>query len=176
MSESGLTSRLRIEPMAKADIAEVLEVERAAFTTCWPANAFRHELTENRLAHYRVARFGGRIVGYGGIWVITEDAHVTTIGVHPDFQGRHFGEALLVTLLEDGVRSGAAWISLEVRLSNRSAQMLYRKYGFAVISTRKAYYKDNQEDALVMWAGDLRGSLYTRRLTLLRQALQVVET
>jgi ribosomal-protein-alanine N-acetyltransferase len=166
---------LQILPMRKSDLPDVLRVENAAFTTTWPANAFVHELDENRLATYRVARFEGKVVGYGGIWVITEDAHITTIGVHPDHQGRHFGEALFLVLMEESVRAGAAWMSLEVRASNVSAQRLYRKYGFAVISVRKGYYHDNQEDAFVMWAGDLRGKLYGKRLTVLRELLTSVK-
>lgn len=168
---AGPAPLLRIEKMQRADLPEVLRIERAAFSTTWPENAFAQELQENRLALYRVARCRGRIVGFGGIWVITEDSHVTTIAVDPDFQRRGFGEAILLVLLETAVQAKATWISLEVRVGNTGAQRLYRKYGFAVIATRKAYYHDNQEDALVMWAGNLQSGFFARRLAALRERI-----
>ena len=160
-----------IEEMKKQDVATVLRIEDAAFKSTWPDNAFRHELEENRLAHYFVARYQGDVVGFGGIWVIMEDSHITTIAVHPEFQGKKFGEALLLTLLTQAISRNAAWMTLEVRISNTSAQRLYHKYGFTTVATRRAYYTDNQEDALVMWAGDLRGDLYQARLVHLHEQL-----
>ncbi len=163
--------QLVLEEMQHADVNAVLRIEDAAFHSTWPDNAFRHELEENRLAHYFVARHEGEVVGFGGIWVILEDSHITTIAVHPQFQGRKFGEALLLTLLMQAVAKNAAWMTLEVRISNTSAQRLYHKYGFTTVATRRAYYTDNQEDALVMWAGDLRGDLYRARLAALHKRL-----
>ncbi len=157
--------------MQPDDVASVLEIEDAAFQSSWPDNAFRHELEENRLAHYFVVRHDDIIVGFGGIWVIMEDSHITTIAVHPNWQRRRFGEALLLTLLEQAIERNAAWMTLEVRVSNQSAQRLYQKYGFTTVATRRGYYTDNQEDALVMWAGDLRGPLYRSRLAALRDQL-----
>lgn len=163
--------QLVLDEMRDSDVTAVLRVEDAAFSTTWPDNAFRHELEENRLAHYFVARHGGQVVGFGGIWVIMEDAHITTIAVHPEFQRRKFGEALLLTLLLQAILRQAAWITLEVRVSNTGAQRLYHKYGFATVATRRGYYTDNREDALVMWAGDLRGKLFRARLDTLSERL-----
>jgi ribosomal-protein-alanine N-acetyltransferase len=160
-----------IEPMTLADVDAVLRIEKRSFTTQWPPDAFRNEIQSNRLAHYFVGRVGDRTVAYGGIWVVMEDAHVTTIAVDPDWRGRGFGELVLLRLIEEAVARGAAWMTLEVRASNAAAQALYRKYGFTVVATRKGYYSDNGEDALVMWAGDLRGDLYQHRLRALREAL-----
>jgi ribosomal-protein-alanine N-acetyltransferase len=163
--------QLVVEEMQESDVASVLAIEDAAFSTTWPDNAFRHELEENRLAHYFVARHEGKVVGFGGIWVILEDSHITTIAVHPDFQRRKFGEAILLALLQQAVQREAAWMTLEVRISNTSAQRLYHKYGFTTVATRRGYYTEDQEDALVMWAGDLRGELYRARLQALRRRL-----
>lgn len=160
-----------IEEMRNDDVTSVLRIEDAAFNSTWPDNAFRHELEENRLAHYFVARYQDIVVGFGGIWVVMEDSHITTIAVHPEHQGRKFGEALLLMLLSQAVQKNAAWMTLEVRISNTSAQRLYHKYGFTTVATRRGYYTDNQEDALVMWAGDLRGELYRTRLEALRRQL-----
>ena len=157
--------------MTPDDIAAVLHIEALSFSSAWPQNAFVNEIRDNKLAHYFVGRVDGRIVAYGGIWVILEDSHVTTIAVHPDHRGRKFGEEMLVHLLEEAITARASWITLEVRESNATAQRLYRKYGFTIVSTRRGYYSDNNENALVMWAGNLKGPLYASRLTVLKEAL-----
>src|ERR1700730_2915097 len=95
------------------------------------------------------------IVGYAGIWVMTDEAHVTTIASHPDVRGRGIGEFLLVALIHRGMEVGARWMTLEVRASNSTAQNLYRKYPFKEMGVRRRYYSDNGEDALVMWTDAL---------------------
>jgi len=163
--------RLEISRMAIDDIPAVLQIEALSFQSTWPANAFANELRDNKLAHYFVGRREGRIVAYGGIWVILEDSHVTTIAVHPRERGQRLGEEMLVHLLDEAIARSASWITLEVRESNEVAQRLYRKYGFTVVSTRRGYYSDNNENALVMWAGNLKGALYASRLDALKTAL-----
>ncbi len=167
--------RLTIEPMTLDDLRAVLRIETLSFATTWPHDAFASEIKDNRLAHYFIGRLGtarsGSIVAYGGIWVILEDSHITTIAVHPDFRGRKYGEQMLQHLLREAIVRGASWITLEVRESNTLAQNLYRKYGFTVVSTRRSYYSDNNESALVMWAGNLRGALYGNRIEALSAEL-----
>jgi [ribosomal protein S18]-alanine N-acetyltransferase len=162
---------MRIDPMEAGDLAAVLRIESLSFTTSWPVNAFSNEIRDNKLAHYFIGRLDGQIVAYGGIWVILEDSHVTTIAVHPDYRGLKLGEEMLLKLLDEAIGQGASWITLEVRESNDVAQKLYRKYGFTTVSTRRGYYSDNGENALVMWAGNLKGELYAARLRVLRSAL-----
>ena len=163
---------VEIAPMVDADVPSVLRIEEESFSTTWPPNAFYQELHENKLAHYFVAKRNGRVVGYGGIWVIVEDSHVTTIAVDNEYRGRRYGERLLLHLLDQAIARGASWMTLEVRESNLPAQRLYRKYGFTTVSTRKGYYSDNNENALVMWAGNLKSEIYHNRLHLLRAALR----
>jgi ribosomal-protein-alanine N-acetyltransferase len=162
---------LRIEPMIDADVKEVLRIEQQSFSTQWPGNAFYQELHDNKLAHYFVGKMDDRIVAYGGIWVILEDSHITTIAVHPRYRGRKYGEVMLLRLLDEAITRGASWMTLEVRESNAVAQNLYRKYGFTTVSTRQGYYSDNNENALVMWAGNLKSEIYKNRLQTLRAAL-----
>jgi len=128
-------------------------------------------LHDNKLAHYYVGRIDNRVVAYGGIWVILEDSHVTTIAVSPEFRGRRCGEQMLLHLLDQAIERGASWMTLEVRESNTAAQALYRKYGFTTVSTRRGYYSDNNENALVMWAGNLKSDIYKNRLGALRSSL-----
>ena len=165
-------TRVSLETMRLEDIPRVAEIERESFRTPWPRDAYTHELTENRLAAYLVARAADEIVGYAGMWVILDEAHITTIAVDPAFRGQHIGERLLVGLIDTALGRGARWMTLEVRKSNDTAQALYKKYGFREIGTRKGYYSDNREDAIVMWSGNLQEQDYQRRLSKLRTELE----
>jgi ribosomal-protein-alanine N-acetyltransferase len=172
--EADRNDDLVIERMTTADIRAVTLIEASSFSTSWPTSAFASELSDNKLAYYFVGSVGSQreIVAYGGIWVILEDAHITTIAVRPEWRGRRYGEALLVKLLHEAIDRGASYISLEARESNLVAQNLYRKYGFAAISTRRGYYSDNGENAVVMWAGNLKSPLYHNRLAALEAELR----
>jgi len=158
--------------MRTADIGDVLRVEALCFSTTWPRNAFHNEITDNKLAHYFVGRCEDDIIAYGGLWVILEDAHITTVAVTPSYQGQGYGERMLIHLLDEAIERGASWITLEVRESNVTAQKLYKKYGFSVVNTRRGYYSDNDENALVMWAGNVKGTVYRNRLATLKEGLR----
>jgi ribosomal-protein-alanine N-acetyltransferase len=164
-------NRYSIEPMASGDISSVARIERACFSTVWPSDAFYNELNTNKLAHYFVGRYEDRVVAYGGIWVILEDSHITTLAVDPAYRRRGFGEVLLLRMIDEAIGRGAAWMTLEVRESNSSAQLLYRKYGFTTVTMRAGYYTDDNESALIMWAGSLKSELYGNRLRALRAKL-----
>ena len=96
------------------------------------------------------------ILGFAGMWILYDEAHITTIGVDPRYRGRGLGELLLIDLYDEALRRGAGWLTLEVRVSNTAAQELYRKYGFTVQGTRRRYYSDNNEDAYIMWSRSLQ--------------------
>lgn len=164
-------TRVALAPMKMEDIDRVLEIERQSFRTPWPTDAYVHELRENRLATYIVARSDAELVGYAGMWVILDEAHITTIAVDPRYRGQHVGERLLMGLIDAALERGARWMTLEVRRSNVTAQALYKKYGFREIGTRKGYYSDNREDAIVMWTGNLRDRDVQDHLAALRADL-----
>jgi len=164
-------TRVSLESMRMEDIPRVLEIEQESFRTPWPREAYTHELTENRLAAYIVARADGEIVGYAGMWIILDEAHVTTIAVDPAYRGQHIGERLLVGLIDAALSRDARWMTLEVRKSNATAQALYKKYGFREIGVRKGYYSDNREDAIVMWSGNLQEKDSQQKLKQLRADL-----
>jgi len=157
-----------IEPMRQTDLEAVLRIDKRCFPTPWLPGAFLTELS-NRAASYLVARCGEEIVGYGGQWVIMDEAHITTLAVAPEFQGRRIGERLLIAMIEEAILQNASHITLEVRESNRVAQCLYRKYGFHEAAIRKSYYTDNGENAIVMWAVEIDTSRYQQQLRLLRE-------
>ena len=142
--------RIRIEPMRLEDLPLVHAIERASFNAPWPANAYRSELESNRMAHYLVARADGDIVAYGGMWLMVDEAHITTFAVHPDWRRQRIGERLLLAFLDMAVDRGAREATLEVRLSNLPARRLYEKYGFRPVGLRPRYYSDDNEDALIM--------------------------
>ena len=148
-----------IERMRIGDVPAVIEIERLSFSSPWPAFAFEQELTSNRLAHYVVARSEDRVIGFAGIWLMVDEAHITTFGVHPEHRRRGVGRRLLLRLAELAIDLGTQRMTLEVRVSNEPAQALYRSFGFQVAGRRIAYYSDDGEDALVMTTPALAGAV-----------------
>ena len=114
---------------------------------------------------------GDPIVGFAGMWILFDESHITTIGVHPDYRGLGLGEYLIVELFVEAMRRGAEMMTLEVRVSNDSAQALYEKYGFTRQGVRRRYYSDNGEDAYIMWSPRMREPEYVQRFEELRNAL-----
>lgn len=163
--------RLVISPMTLADLPAVQTIERASFSAPWPPHAYRSELESNRLAHYLVARLGDAMVAYAGMWVMVDEAHITTFAVAPAWRRRHIGERLLLALLDMAADLSAREATLEVRLSNLPARRLYEKYGFRPVGIRPRYYSDDGEDALIMTTEQLTAPPMRERLARLRAAL-----
>ncbi|SFX71064.1 ribosomal-protein-alanine N-acetyltransferase [Thermoactinomyces sp. DSM 45891] len=143
--------QIQFRSMVVDDIPQVLDVERDAFPHPWTGQAFRDELTTNPFARYLVLEIEGTVVGYCGMWVIIDEAHITNIAVHSRCRGKGFGELLLRYAMEFSTLYGAEKMTLEVRASNQIAQQLYKKLDFEVTGLRPNYYSDNKEDALIMW-------------------------
>jgi len=163
--------RLLIRPMTAADLPAVQLIERASFTTPWPPQAYRQELESNRLAAYLVVTVDEEVIAYGGVWLMVDEAHVTTFAVHPRYRRRGIGERLLLALMDLSADRHAREATLEVRLSNLGARRLYEKYGFRPVGIRPRYYSDNQEDALIMTTEPLSGAPMRERIGRLRDAL-----
>ena len=160
-----------MEPMRLDDLPAVHAIELASFSAPWPPHAYRSELESNRLAHYLVVRADDRIAAYGGMWLMVDEAHITTFAVHPAWRRQRIGERLLLAFLDLAVDRGAHEATLEVRLSNLSARKLYEKYGFRPVGLRPRYYSDNQEDALIMTTSPLDDPAMLARVERLRVAL-----
>lgn len=141
---------IEFRAMRLDDIQQICQIEKEAFPTPWSAGAFRNELLHNRYARYTVMDKDGLVVGYGGMWLITDEAHVTNVAIRKPFRGMRLGEKLLTEMKRTAVAQGARFMTLEVRPSNQIARNLYEKMGFNVTGVRKGYYTDNQEDALIM--------------------------
>ena len=147
-----------IRPMKKGDIPAVHAIESLSFRTPWSKMALRGELT-NPVAHYLVAEEDGRILGYCGMWVVFDEAHVTNLAVHPNARGRGTGKVLLRSSMEKAAALGATAMTLEVRETNLAAQQLYAGFGFICQGSRKGYYTDTGEDAYLLWNRDIVGAL-----------------
>jgi ribosomal-protein-alanine N-acetyltransferase len=160
--------RLRVEPMSIADIPAVHDIERASFPVPWPAYAFRQELETNRLARYLVVRAGPRTVAYGGIWLMVDEAHVTTFAVLPSWRRKGVGGRLMLALIDLAHEVGARELTLEVRLSNIAARTLYGRFGFRPVGVRPRYYSDNGEDALIMTTEAITSPAMVARVAALR--------
>jgi [ribosomal protein S18]-alanine N-acetyltransferase len=146
----------RIVPVYRAmkleDVPLVVEIELEAFTSPWTKGAFVNELTSNMFARYLVAEYEGELIGYGGMWIIMDEAHVTNIALRKEYRSKGYGKMLLMELQRTAMLQGAERMTLEVRASNEQAQRLYRKLGFKPSGIRPNYYSDNGEDAIIMWA------------------------
>lgn len=164
--------RLLVEPMSIEDLPDVHRIERASFSVPWPDEAYRSEIQGNRLASYLVARADGRLVAYGGIWLMVDEAHITTFAVDPAWRRQRVGETLLSALMDLAIGRHAREATLEVRLSNLAARKLYEKFGFRPVGVRVRYYSDNGEDALIMTTEPLTGGAMQARLMARRAELE----
>ena len=157
------TARITITPMRHRHLEAVLAIENRVQSRPWTSRLFEDEL-DRRGRHYVVARTGATVVGYAGLLMIADDGHVATVAVDPARQGSKVATRLLVELVRGALQLGANQLTLEVRVSNTRAQSLYRRFGFVPAGARKAYYPDNGEDAIVMWAHDVGEQAYADRV------------
>ncbi|MEO8612421.1 MAG: ribosomal protein S18-alanine N-acetyltransferase [Chloroflexota bacterium] len=164
--------KLTLRYMNVQDIPQVIAIDRLSFDLPWSERSYAYEINEANYSHMVVLekdyeterphgwrrwmpRLNGRhntrgIVGYGGLWNIMAEAHISTIAVHPDYRGRGWGEILLAGMVQRSITLQAGFVVLEVRVSNTSAQHLYRKYEFQTITVKPKYYRNNNEDAYDM--------------------------
>ncbi len=155
--------------MKLEDVPFVHEIDVLSFSLPWPERSFRYEVNENPGARGWVAEVDGRIAAMLVLWIILDEAHIATIATHPDFRRRGIGERLMVTALLSASKEGSRRAFLEVRAGNLEAQALYRKYGFVVDGVRLRYYKDNNEDAILMSLDGLQDLVMDESLSLDRE-------
>jgi [ribosomal protein S18]-alanine N-acetyltransferase len=191
-------TRYQLRPMTEADISQVAEIEEESFPTTWPRTAYRRELA-NRLARYSVLvdrahaphrvieetqrrsflgffrrkpareETSDYIVGYIGVWLMVDQAHIVAIAVREAYRRQGLGELLISDAIDLALSNGQESMTLEVRRSNDSAQALYEKYRFLKVGVRRRYYSDNHEDALIMTTPQINTESYREHLAYLRQ-------
>ena len=156
--------------MKEEDVPQVTAIDREAFPTLWPPANYEREM-KNGLAHYIVAcDDGDHIIGFAGLWLLVDEAHITNIAVREKYRRQGIGETLLIAIIELAGELGANSITLEVRASNSDAQQLYAKYGFVKVGLRHGYYTDNREDAVLMTLEESKSDEAKKRLEGLKRA------
>jgi [ribosomal protein S18]-alanine N-acetyltransferase len=174
-SPSG-ASQPRFREMTEKDIPIVHAIERLSFQSAWTKGMFRDELRRKPETHYLVAeteddRDRTRIVAYGGVWFVVDECHVVNIAVHPQFRGKRIGAHCLLRLIDIGLERGKKRFTLEVRAGNHAAIRMYEKFGFISVALRRGYYKEENEDAVIMWIHDASDKSLQYRLQALRKEL-----
>ena len=140
-----------IEPMTIDHLDDVLRIDALVYPRPWSASLWRHELSQQFRRCYLVARLGPSVIGYAGMMLLVDEAHVASVAVDPQHQGAGVATRLVAELLARGVEAGYDDFTLEVRMSNERAQALYRRFGFVPAGVRRNYYSDSNEDAMIMW-------------------------
>jgi len=161
-----------IQKMDTKHIDDILQIEELCYGAHhWSKDSFLTELN-NKISSYRCVVINNRCIGYMGIWKITDEAHVTNLSVHPDFQNQKFAHRLLLDALDECYREKIKYITLEVRATNKKAIGLYEKFGFKSLGLRKKYYQDNNEDALIMWSENIFDKKYKELYDRIRKSIQ----
>lgn len=142
---------ISIREMRESDLDRIMEIEKSTFTTSWSRQSFVLELKQNLLAKYIVGVVDGDVAGYGGIWLIIDEGHITNIAVEEKYRGLGVGNKILEGLIQLCMDKNVNALTLEVRESNEVAKSLYKKHGFVEQGIRPNYYADDNEDAIIMW-------------------------
>ncbi len=156
----GVTDRkLQLKPLAPEQLSSVLEIDRECLGGLWTLDGYQREIASPNstllvLSLIRASDPKEKILGFGCLWAVLEEAHITILAIKPHYQSRGLGQLLLYSLLQDAVSRSLERVTLEVRSSNQVAISLYQKFGFKIAGRRKNYYQ-NGEDALILWRGGL---------------------
>jgi ribosomal-protein-alanine N-acetyltransferase len=165
------TVDVQLVPMRRRHLRAVLRIEGQVYPRPWTFSLFLTELSLRGSRHYVIARVNGMVVGYAGLMISLDEAHVTTIAVDPAWQRHHIGSRLMLNLHRVGLARGARHMTLEVRVSNQAAQAMYRRFGFETEGLRRNYYAESNEDALIMWAHYIDSPKHSARLASIEAGL-----
>jgi ribosomal-protein-alanine N-acetyltransferase len=155
---------VQLVPMRRRHLRSVMRIETQVYPRPWSLPLFMSELNLRTSRIYYVARVNAAVVGYCGVMLVEQDAHITNIAVDPAWHRHGIGTRLLLNAARQAAAHEATRLTLEVRMSNAGAQDLYRKFGFEPAGVRKNYYAESREDALIMWAYGLGTDEYSERL------------
>jgi [ribosomal protein S18]-alanine N-acetyltransferase len=161
-----ILSNLKIQTLTAENLAELLELDQICFDGMWTMEGYLRELESPNSCFLGLFPpiVNSGLLGMGCFWSILEEAHITLLAIHPEYQGQGLGQALLYGLLKMACEQGLERATLEVRASNIAAISLYEKFGFKTAGRRRNYYKDNNEDALILWLSELQTSKFIRLL------------
>jgi ribosomal-protein-alanine N-acetyltransferase len=162
---------VHVVPMRRRHLRSVLRIEAEVYPRPWSMSLFMSELGMRATRAYFVARVGRDVVGYTGLMLMGDDGHITTIAVDPAWHRHQIGTRLLLALVHEARAREALNLTLEVRVSNRGAQDLYRRFGFESVGVRKGYYAEN-EDAMIMWSNGINVAEYAAHLSALERTIR----
>ncbi len=148
--EEKFAGKIAIRRAEFSDLENIFDCEQTCFEHPWTYAMLYEDIVENGNTVYMVMELNGRTIGYGGMWIVMDEAHITNVCVMPEHRGKGYARLLMKRLAEVSRQYGARSMTLEVRVSNKSALRLYKKCGFTIQGLRKRYYQ-NREDAYVMW-------------------------
>ena len=163
-----MMSTIALRPFRVEDIEEAGRLEQSVYSQPWSSGVFADELGQPSRTYVAVD-VDDRLAGYGGVMLVDDEAHITTVVVDPELRHERLGTRIMLALVDAAIEAGARSLTLEVRTSNGAAQALYRRFGMAPVGVRKRYYRD--EDALIMWAHDIDSADYSDRLAEIRERL-----
>ncbi len=177
VKQAGSLGQVTIHPFRLEHLDSVMAIEPLTFgPNHWSRQVFINELNGTAGIYFvAVESLSMQVLGYSGFWLIGQEAHITTLAVHPDNQRRYIGERLLINNILEARAQGARWLTLEVRASNEAAQKLYAKYGFKSLGVRPHYYQDNLESALILWSENIETQQFKQLLDERTAALQKLE-
>lgn len=163
--------RVDLTRMRRRHLRSILKIEARVYPRPWSGSLFLSEIAQKSTRSYLVAKLNGEVVGYAGMMFTGPEAHVTNIAVDPDYHSLKIGSRLLLHICTEAAGRGAETISLEVRVSNNRAQAMYEKFGFSIVSIRRGYYIETNEDAYVMLVDDARSNEFRKALESIRHEL-----
>ncbi len=167
-----LSVPVHLVPMRRRHLRSVLRIESQVYPRPWTLSLFLGELGLRGSRYYIVARVDGVVVGYAGLMISLDEAHVTTIAVDPAWQRHRIGSRLLLNLTRAAIARGTRHMTLEVRVSNGAAQHMYRQFGFETEGVRKNYYAESKEDALIMWVHGIDTPEHSARLSAIEEGIE----
>lgn len=141
---------ISVEKMNISNVQGVKEICDLSFSAPWSLASLNTELNNNK-AVYIVIKLRNKVIGFGGMWILFDEADITNIAVHPEYRGHNFGDIIVENLISEAKELGVTCMTLEVRASNTPAIKLYEKHGFSIQGTRKNFYENPREDAHIMW-------------------------
>ncbi len=162
---------IAIAPITPKQISEIVALDRLCFGGLWTEDGYFRELESPNSSLFALSisepnavNSDSKIIGIGCLWSIVEEAHITLLGIHPDYRGQGLGQLLLYVLFKDARKRGLKWATLEVKANNHPAISLYKKFGFQIVGKRQGYYQPTGEDALILWNKNLEKPEFPQHL------------
>lgn len=171
-------NKIAIKLLTPAEVPEVVKLDRICLGGLWTEEAYLREIESDKSTLIILRLWASelnhqpQIIGMGCLWSIVDEAHITLLGIHPDFRRQGLGRLLLFSLLEDAIARKLEWATLEVNEHNLVAINLYQKYGFQVAGSRKNYYQPAGDDALILWLKSIQQEAFKANLSQWQQHLR----